>query len=164
MVVVHLVHPTSNELNYLDCTHAYYSIYFSIYLNKSELMLKEKLLITFPLSMLETFVPLVFFSVSSLQVRDGILDFHLSMTSPRRFQRNLELFLYALIHPQHVFKLFWIFSYNQLFSFLSYKTFEEFGTFLHILIFPSIPESRFGPLCETFESQSHQPPTNLETK
>ena len=66
MVVVHLVHPTSNELNYLDCTYAYYSIYFSIYLNKSELMLKEKLLITFPLSMLETFVPLVFFSVSSL--------------------------------------------------------------------------------------------------
>ena len=36
MVVVHLVHPTSNELNYPDCTHAYYSIYFSMYLNNSE--------------------------------------------------------------------------------------------------------------------------------
>ena len=156
MVVVHLVHPTSNELNYLDCTRAYYSIYFSTYLNKSELMLKEKLLITFPLSMLETFVPLVSFSISSLQVREEILDFHFNMTIPG-FQRILKLFW-------HAFKSFWIFSYNQLFSFLSYKTFEEFGTFLHILIFPSFPESRFGPLCETFESQSHQPPTNLETK
>ena len=32
MVVVHLVHPTSNELNYPDCTRAYHSIYFSTYL------------------------------------------------------------------------------------------------------------------------------------
>ena len=52
------------------------------------------------------------------------------MTIPG-FQRILKLFW-------HAFKSFWIFSYNQLFSFLSYKIFEEFGTFLHILIFPSL--------------------------
>ena len=62
-VVVHLVHPTSNELNYLDCTRAYYSIYFSMYLNKSELMLKEKLLITFLLSMLCAFGILLHFVI-----------------------------------------------------------------------------------------------------